>query len=45
MVAGISKVSSRINLALWHLYIEDFFLRRWESVILAELIKDLLSLE
>lgn len=45
MVAGISQVSSRINLALWHLYIEDFFLHRQESVILTELIKDYLSLE
>lgn len=45
MVAGISQVSLRINLALWHLYIEAFFLHRWESVILTELIKDYLSLE
>lgn len=45
MVAGISQVRGKINDALRHSCIEDFFLHRLESVILIELIKDYLSLE
>lgn len=45
MVAGVSQVSSRIKFACWHLYIEDLLLHGGESVILAELINNYLSLE
>lgn len=45
MVADTSQVRWKINCALWHLCIEDYFLHRLESVMWTELTKNYLSLE